>query len=91
MAQVPLVDAEVIVDARDSEWIADTAFDVLPQKPFDELSPLGRNDEILTPHTDFHSEESMVDQRGATGYLGAFGGKEPHFPINLKVLQTRKP
>ena len=92
-ARGPLVDVEALVDALDNKLIAGAALDVLPQEPPPPNSRLlGRDDVILTPHTSFYSEESLVElqTKAAQQVALVLSGKEPRYPINLKALQARK-
>ena len=92
-ARGPLVDVEALVDALDNKLIAGAALDVLPQEPPpSNFRLLGRDDVILTPHTSFYSEESLVElqTKAAQQVALVLSGKEPRYPINLKALQARK-
>lgn len=92
-ARGQLVDVEALVDALDKKVIAGAALDVLPQEPPPPNSRLlGRDDVILTPHTSFYSEESLVElqTKAAEQVALVLSGKEPRYPINLKALQARK-
>ena len=92
-ARGPLVDVEALADALDRKLIAGAALDVLPQEPPPAgLRLLGRDNVILTPHTGFYSEESMVDlqTKAAQQVALVLEGKEPRYPVNLKALQARK-
>jgi D-3-phosphoglycerate dehydrogenase len=92
-ARGQLVDVEALVDALDKKLIAGAALDVLPQEPPPPNSRLlGRDDVILTPHTSFYSEESLVElqTKAAQQVALVLSGKEPRYPINLKALQARK-
>ena len=92
-ARGPLVDVEALVDALDAGQLSGAALDVLPQEPpAPGLRLLGRDDVILTPHTGFYSEESMVDlqTKAAQQIVLVLSGKEPRYPVNLKALQAKK-
>jgi D-3-phosphoglycerate dehydrogenase / 2-oxoglutarate reductase len=92
-ARGQLVDVEALVDALDNKLIAGAALDVLPQEPPSSNSRLlGRDDVILTPHTSFYSEESLVElqTKAAQQVALVLSGKEPRYPINMKALQERK-
>ena len=92
-ARGQLVDVEALVDALDNKLIAGAALDVLPQEPPPPNSRLfGRDDMILTPHTSFYSEESLVElqTKAAQQVALVLSGKEPRYPVNLKALQARK-
>jgi D-3-phosphoglycerate dehydrogenase len=92
-ARGPLVDVDALVDALEAGQVGGAALDVLPQEPpVPGLRLLGRDDVILTPHTGFYSEESMVDlqTKAAQQVALVLSGKEPRYPINLKALQAKK-
>ena len=92
-ARGPLVDVEELVDALDAKLIAGAGLDVLPEEPPAENSRLlGRDDVILTPHTGFYSEESMVElqTKAAQQVALVLSGKAPRYPVNLEALQARK-
>jgi D-3-phosphoglycerate dehydrogenase len=84
-ARGPLVDVEALVDALNTGQLAGAALDVLPQEPPPADSRLlGRDDVILTPHTGFYSEESMIDlqTKAAQQVALVLSGKEPRYPVN---------
>ncbi|MEW6333453.1 MAG: C-terminal binding protein [Thermodesulfobacteriota bacterium] len=92
-ARGPLVDVEDLVDALEAKQIGGAGLDVLPEEPPPENSRLyGRDDVILTPHTGFYSEESMVElqTKAAQQVALVLSGKEPRYPVNLKALQAGK-
>lgn len=92
-ARGPLVDVEALVDALDAKLIAGAGLDVLPEEPPPGNSRLiGRDDVILTPHTGFYSEESMVELqiKAAQQVVLVLSGKEPRYPVNLKALQANR-
>lgn len=92
-ARGPLVDIEDLVDALEAKQIGGAALDVLPEEPPPEnLRLRGRDDVVLTPHTGFYSEESMVElqTKAAQQVALVLSGKEPRYPVNLKALQARK-
>ncbi len=84
-ARGPLVDVEALADALQSGQLAGAALDVLPTEPPPAaLRLLQRDDVILTPHTGFYSEESMIDlQRKAAEQVAlVLSGKPPRYPVN---------
>lgn len=88
-ARGPLVDVQALAEALDAGQLAGTALDVLPEEPPPADSPLlGRDNVILTPHTAFYSEESLVElqTKAAQEVARVLGGESPRYPINPQVL-----
>lgn len=89
-ARGPLVDEHALVDALAAGRIAGAALDVVEQEPPAPGSPLLTcANLILTPHTGFYSEESLVDlQTKATEeVVRVLGGQAPLNPVNPEVLR----
>ena len=88
-ARGPLVDEGALVEALDDGWIAGAALDVLEREPPPSGSPLltCRN-LILTPHTAFYSEESLVDLqiRAAEEVARVLEGQLPRHAVNPDML-----
>jgi D-3-phosphoglycerate dehydrogenase len=92
-ARGPLVDVDALADALDAGQLAGAALDVLPQEPPPpDLRLLHRDNVILTPHTAFYSEESLVDlqTKAAQQVALVLSGKDARYPVNLKALRERK-
>ena len=88
-ARGPIVDEQALAAALDAGEIAGAALDVMEQEPPGASSPLyGRDNVIITPHTSFYSEESLVDlQTKASEEVAAvLSGKAPRNPVNPDVL-----
>ena len=88
-ARGPIVDEAALAAALDAGDIAGAALDVMAQEPPGPSSPLyGRDNVILTPHTSFYSEESLVDlqTKAAEEVVAILGGKAPRNPVNPEVL-----
>ena len=84
-----LVDVEALAEALDRGEIAGAGLDVLPDEPPAADLPLyGRDNVILTPHTAFYSEESMVDLQAKAAQQVALvlSGDAPTAAINLEQL-----
>src|SRR6266850_5055247 len=60
-ARGPIVDAAALAEALDAGHLAGAALDVMPREPPVGSPLLGRGNVIVTPHTSFYSEESLVD------------------------------
>ena len=92
-ARGPLVDAQALADALDAGQLAGAALDVLSQEPPPQDSRLfGRDNVILTPHTGFYSEESLVDLqvKASEEVARVLTGQTPRNPVNPEVLQTAR-
>ena len=90
-ARGPLVDEAALADALDAGQLAGAALDVLPQEPPQAgLRLLGRDNVILTPHTGFYSEESLVDLqvKASEEIVRALTGQMPRNPVNPEALQA---
>ena len=90
-ARGPIVDEAALAAALDAGEIAGAALDVMAQEPPGAASPLyGRDHVILTPHTSFYSEESLVDlqTRAAEEVVAVLSGKAPRNPVNPEVVQA---
>jgi D-3-phosphoglycerate dehydrogenase len=94
-ARGPIVDEAALAAALDAGQIAGAALDVMAQEPPPADSPLfGRTNVIITPHTSFYSEESLVElqTKAAQEVVAVLTGQAPRNPVNPEVLelQSRK-
>ena len=90
-ARGPLVDEKALADALDAGQLAGAALDVLPQEPPPAgTALLGRSNVILTPHTGFYSEESLVDlqAKASEEIVRVLSGQPPRHPVNPEALQA---
>jgi len=89
-ARGPVIDEVALAQALDQKLIAGAALDVMEKEP-PETSPLfGRDNIIVTPHTSFYSEESLVDlqTKAAEEVVRVLSGQAPRNPVNPEVLKT---
>jgi D-3-phosphoglycerate dehydrogenase len=90
-ARGPIIDEGALADALDSGQIAGAALDVMTQEP-PPASPLfGRDNVIITPHTSFYSEESLVELqvKAAQEVVAVLSGRSPRNPVNPEALAHR--
>ena len=90
-ARGPLVDVEALADALEAGMISGAGLDVLPEEPPSSgLRLLGRDDVILTPHTGFYSEQSMIDLQAKAAQQVALvlSGQPAKYPVNLDQLEN---
>jgi len=83
-ARGPIVDEAALAWALDAGQLAGAALDVMPTEPPVGSPLIGRADVMITPHTSFYSEESLVElQRKAAEEVAAvLTGKAPKNPVN---------
>jgi D-3-phosphoglycerate dehydrogenase len=91
-ARGPIVDEQALADALDAKLIAGAALDVMPTEPPVKSPLFGRDNVIITPHTSFYSEESLVDlqTKAAEEVARVLTGQTPRNPVNPEVLQKAK-
>jgi D-3-phosphoglycerate dehydrogenase len=92
-ARGPIIDEAALAEALDAKRIAGAALDVMVQEPPPANSPLfGRDNVIVTPHTSFYSEESLVElqTKAAQEVAAVLTGQAPRNPVNAEVLQVEK-
>jgi D-3-phosphoglycerate dehydrogenase len=91
-ARGPIVDEAALAEALDAKRIAGAALDVMVQEPPPGNSPLfGRDNVIVTPHTSFYSEESLVElqTKAAQEVVAVLMGQAPRNPVNPEALQVQ--
>ena len=83
-ARGPIVDEAALAEALDAGLIAGAALDVMPQEPPIDSPLVGRTDVVITPHTSFYSEESLLDlqRKAAEEVVAVLSGKPPRNPVN---------
>jgi D-3-phosphoglycerate dehydrogenase len=89
-ARGPVVDEAALAQALDQKLIAGAALDVMEKEPPGASSLFGRDNVIVTPHTSFYSEESLVDlqTKAAEEVVRVLSGQPPRNPVNPEVLKT---
>jgi D-3-phosphoglycerate dehydrogenase len=83
-ARGPLIEISDLAKALDAGELAGAGLDVLPEEPPTKNNPLlGRDDVVLTPHTGFYSEDSLLDLQTtvATDVATILSGGEPKYPV----------
>src|SRR5713101_7507442 len=91
-ARGPVIDEAALAQALDQKLIAGAALDVMEKEPPGTSPLFGRDDIILTPHTSFYSEESLVDlqTKAAEEVVRVLTGQAPKNPVNPEALQAKQ-
>jgi D-3-phosphoglycerate dehydrogenase / 2-oxoglutarate reductase len=88
-ARGPIVDEAALADALDQGQLAGAALDVMEQEPPTGSRLLGHRDNVIvTPHTGYYSEESLVDlqTKAAEEVVRVLSGQAPRNPVNPEAL-----
>lgn len=90
-ARGPIIDEAALAEALDSGQIGGAALDVMTQEPPPPSPLFGRDNVIVTPHTSFYSEESLVELqvKAAQEVVAVLSGKPPRNPVNPEALAHR--
>jgi D-3-phosphoglycerate dehydrogenase len=90
-ARGPIIDEDALAEALDAGQIGGAALDVMSQEPPPPSPLFGRDNVIITPHTSFYSEESLIDLqvKAAQEVVAVLSGKSPRNPVNPEVLAHR--
>src|SRR5579864_1013030 len=90
-ARGPIVDEAALARALDAGQLAGAALDVMPKEPPTSSPLFGRPNVIITPHTSFYSEESLVDlqTKAAEEVVRVLKGEAPKNPVNPEALKAR--
>jgi D-3-phosphoglycerate dehydrogenase len=91
-ARGPVIDEDALAAALDAGQLAGAALDVMVQEP-PPASPLfGRDNVIITPHTSFYSEESLVElqTKAAQEVVAVLSGQAPRNPVNPDALKVNR-
>jgi D-3-phosphoglycerate dehydrogenase / 2-oxoglutarate reductase len=91
-ARGPIIDETALAAAIDSGQIAGAALDVMTNEPPVNSPLIGKRNVIITPHTSFYSEESLVDlqTKASQEVANVLTDKPPLHPVNPDVLQSTK-
>jgi D-3-phosphoglycerate dehydrogenase len=89
-ARGPIIDEAALAAALEQKEIAGAALDVMEQEPPSGSPLFGRDNVIVTPHTSFYSEESLVDlqTKAAEEVVRVLSGQAPRNPVNPEALKT---
>jgi len=89
-ARGPIVDEAALADALDRRELAGAALDVMEKEPPTGSPLLGRDNVIITPHTSFYSEESLVDlqTKAAEEVFRVLTGQAPRNPVNAVTTHS---
>jgi D-3-phosphoglycerate dehydrogenase / 2-oxoglutarate reductase len=88
-ARGPIVDEAALADALDQGHLAGAALDVMEQEPPSGSRLFSRDNVIVTPHTGYYSEESLVDlqTKAADEVVRVLSGQAPRNPVNPEALR----
>lgn len=86
----PLIDEAALAQALDKKQLSGAALDVVENEPPSGSPLLGRKNVILTPHTAFYSEESLLElqRKAAEEVVRVLSGQAPLNPVNPEVLKA---
>jgi len=89
-ARGPIVDDQALAKALDAGQLAGAALDVMPTEPPVGSPLLGRENVIITPHTSFYSEESLLElqRKAAQEVADVLSGKPPKNPVNPAAVNV---
>jgi len=89
-ARGPIVDEQALAKALDAGRLAGAALDVMPTEPPTGSPLLGRENVIITPHTSFYSEESLLElqRKAAEEVVAVLSGKPARNPVNSVKLHA---
>jgi D-3-phosphoglycerate dehydrogenase len=90
-ARGPIVDEVALAHALDAGELAGAALDVMPKEPPSGSPLFGRPNVIITPHTSFYSEESLIDlqTKAAEEVVRVLKGEAPKNPVNPEAFKAK--
>ena len=88
-ARGPIVDEAALAAAIDSGHLAGAALDVMTNEPPTGSPLIGKRNVIITPHTSFYSEESLVElqTKASQEVANVLTGKPARNPVNQVAVQ----
>jgi D-3-phosphoglycerate dehydrogenase / 2-oxoglutarate reductase len=88
-ARGPIIDEAALAAAIDSGHIAGAALDVMTNEPPTGSPLIGKRNVIITPHTSFYSEESLVElqTKASQEVANVLTGKPARNPVNQVATQ----
>jgi D-3-phosphoglycerate dehydrogenase / 2-oxoglutarate reductase len=91
-ARGPIIDEAALAEALDKKEIAGAALDVMEKEPTTSSPLFGRANVIITPHSSFYSEESLVDlqTKAAEEVVRVLTGQAPKNPVNPEALKVAR-
>jgi D-3-phosphoglycerate dehydrogenase len=91
-ARGPIIDEVALAEALDKKEIAGAALDVMEKEPTTSSPLFGRDNVIITPHSSFYSEESLVDlqTKAAEEVVRVLTGQAPRNAVNPEALKTKR-
>ena len=89
-ARGPIIDEAALAQALDMKQIAGAALDVMEKEPPGSSPLFGRDNVIVTPHTSFYSEESLIDlqTKASEEVVRVLTGQAPKNPVNPDVFKS---
>ena len=83
-ARGPIIDEAALAAAIDSGHIAGAALDVMTSEPPTGSPLIGKRNVIITPHTSFYSEESLLElqRKAAEEVVAVLSGRPPRNPVS---------
>jgi len=87
-ARGPVIDEAALASALEQGHLAGAALDVMEQEPPSGSPLFGRDNVIVTPHTSYYSEESLIDlqTKAAEEVVRVLSGQTPRNAVNPEVI-----